>query len=304
MPGQNPKYNLDQKRSIIVLSIIAVISVWLFIISFFNSKERVFWASINNNLSTSSITREVDQHQPGLIAKRTLFARSGSEFGVVANINIQQQAPNKKTTNVETENITTPKLNIARYKRVGLETKGENNSPIEYNNFKNKWFTQSTNKDQNLEIIADGLGLSPGVVAGTPPFVLLSNDQKSAVFDNFKVAYKPDLSTVQATTFNNKDVYKYQVSVDVYTYLLGLNKIRKSMGFKELSLNPEDFKQNEPFNIQIIVGVSTRQIYEVTDVNSRTKEVFKNHGLDKSIKLPNVGFTKKDIETELTELFN
>lgn len=304
MPGQNPKYNLDQKRSIIVLSIIAVISVWLFIISFFNSKERVFWASINNNLGTSSITREVDQHQPGLIAKRTLFARSGSEFGVVANINIQQQAPNKKTTNVETENITTPKLNIARYKRVGLETKGKNNSPIEYNNFKNKWFTQSTNKDQNLEIIADGLGLSPGVVAGTPPFVLLSNDQKSAVFNNFKIAYKPDFSTVQATTFNNKDVYKYQVSVDVYTYLLGLNKIRKSMGFKELSLNPEDFKQNEPFNIQIIVGVSTRQIYEVTDVNSRTKEVFKNHGLDKSIKLPNVGFTKKDIETELTELFN
>lgn len=304
MPGQNPKYNLDQKRSIILLSIIAVISVWLFIISFFNSKERVFWASINNNLSTSSITREVDQHQPGLIAKRTLFARSGSEFGVVANINIQQQAPNKKTTNVETENITTPKLNIARYKRVGLETKGENNSPIEYNNFKNKWFTQSTNKDQNLEIIADGLGLSPGVVAGTPPFVLLSNDQKSAVFDNFKVAYKPDLSTVQATTFNNKDVYKFQVSVDVYSYLLGLNKIRKNMGFKELSLNPEDFKQNEPFNIQIIVGVSTRQIYEVTDANSRTKEVFKNHGLDKSIKLPNVGFTKKDIETELTELFN
>lgn len=304
MPGQNPKYNLDQKRSIIVLSIIAVISVWLFIISFFNSKERVFWASINNNLSTSSITREVDQHQPGLIAKRTLFARSGSEFGVVANINIQQQAPNKKTTNVETENITTPKLNIARYKRVGLETKGENNSPIEYNNFKNKWFTQSTNKDQNLEIIADGLGLSPGVVAGTPPFVLLSNDQKSAVFDNFKVAYKPDLSTVQATTFNNKDVYKFQVSVDVYSYLLGLNKIRKNMGFKELSLNPEDFKQNEPFNIQIIVGVSTRQIYEVTDANSRTKEVFKNHGLDKSIKLPNVAFTKKDIETELTELFN
>ncbi len=287
------KINLNSRLIIGLIGVI-LFTGWLYCTEVVKSPENVFWASLNNNLSTVSVVRLIEQKQTGLEVSRRARVSSGEQLSLRSIVDIKQTTPKNKVTKVKSENIITKDKNVARYVSIKSDTKINNIKRIE-----NKWFLDPSSEEQNLNSIYEALGLTPGYITGSPPFILLGNNSKAVVLPKLRDVYKPNFTSVKKINIDGKQTYEYEVEVNVSNYVRFLQSIREQLGLDGLGLNPEDYEQNEPLKIVIAITVNGRQIIKINDKEQNRQESYSNYGVISNIQIPEPEIPKEIIDATL-----
>lgn len=287
------KFNYNY-RLIFGLVGVIIFAGWLYCSEVVKGPENVFWASLNNNLSTASVVRTIEQKQVGLEVARSARVSSGEQLSLRSIVDIKQTTPKNKVTKVKSENIITKYKNVARYISIESDTKKD-----EINRIENKWFLDPSSEEQNLNSIHEALGLAPGYITGSPPFVLLGNGEKAVVLPKLKDVYKPNFSSVKKININGKQAYEYETEVNVSNYVRFLQSIRGQLGLADLGLNPEDYEQNEPIKIIITININGRQIIRINDKEQNRQESYSNYGVISNLQIPEPEVPKEIIDATL-----
>lgn len=280
-------------RIIVGLLGVVLFGGWLYCSEVVRSPENVFWGSLSNNLSMASVVRTVEQKQPGLEVSRNLRVTSGENLSVRALVDIKQTTSKNKTTKVKSENIITKNKNVARY----ISIQSDINKDLK--KIENKWFIDPSSSEQNLASIYEALGLIPGYITGSPPFLLLSGNSKKAVLADLRDVYKPNFESVKKISYNGKQAYEYEVEVNVSRYVHFLQSIRNQLGLTDLGLRPEDYEQNQPVKTVMVVTITGRQITKMTEIQQNRQENYSNHGVASTLQLPKPEVSKDIIDAYL-----
>lgn len=261
---------------VIVIVAVALVGIFgnLWFTRIYNSPKRVFDAMLRNNFSTSSVTRSSSTvGQEGLerveqlsfvppVASRTYITLSQpSEAG---------------TTTVESETIGTRNADYSQYLRINVAGNQQGNK---YAAVQNVWSRSS---------VADG---QPQYLAqatqGLIPFGNLNASQRDQIVRliNDKKVFTVNYASTKPQKVGKKSALNFSVAVNTSAYVEMLKVLNKMTGTGDvLDLNAEDYKDQPPVTINVVVDKLTRQVLEAT--YGQQKEVYSAYGLAQAVDVP------------------
>lgn len=253
--------------------------------------SNVFWAMVDNNLSIYGVSKTIEQSdKDGVGFKRLTRISFAPEFIVESQTNLQQQVRKEKTA-VVTRSITKNNKTVSSYKKITASNE-KNTKKLE--SILGKWFTDDLSKDQ----IAETVGLVPGYVAGSPPFLNIEHQTRQKLVEQIKnnEVYKVNYSGVKRSELSGKNTFEYEVSINVERYLLMLGELSKSSGIDISPVNIDDYKSNPDLQLLMTVSVNGRQLLKVVDKQTGREELFSGYGAISRIDLPAPDIAKNELE--------
>jgi len=294
-------YTFDSQivRTIFAVALLVLTAgIMLWYENIHKNPSNVFWGMVRNNLSTYGVTRSITQDaDAGVGFERSSKIAYIPEFSIEATTKLTQ-ANQQQTTIVKTRSITKNGKTISSYR--GIE--GDRINKDKVTPLLNNWFEDNLSKDQIAEVV----GLVPGYVAGSPPFVSLGHQSVLSELDAIKKdgTYRVDYSGAKKVSVDGKNALEFDVKVDVVGYLKMLSRISKSTGIDYTPINVENFNNNPPIELLMTVSINGKQLLKVTDKQTEREEKFSGYGAVSLIDLPKIDTSKANIEKLLQKLVN
>jgi len=270
--------------------ILALTSSYLWYSRLYMTDERIFWAAIENSMSTSSVTRTVNsggsgngltqQHQlvfspnPAIASKVTVANASATE-----NISVVTEGRNFLDAQ------------YSRYTELSIDRNGQ--PSVGVGDLLNKWESIESGDSDPETVRLNYLGeLVTLVVFGNydPDYrrEMISNMKESGV-------YSIDLASTQDSVLNNEESIVYAVTVNLKGYVAQLNKAFVDAGFGEFpALNPDNYEETSEVRMQVHVVKRTGSIAQITYAGR--EESFSAYGIYREVDRPVAEFGAGELE--------
>ncbi len=258
-----------------------------------SNPQRVFWAAIDNSLSSSSVTRRVGQEANGQGQIQFLQLQASPRNVVTGNSRVFQGASAQTSiTNINTDLIGLPSADYARYSNLASSKPGANFSGVE-----NVW-----GKAQSQDGLTSGQ-IYNQTVLGMVPIANLSLADRRTIVDNFKAnhVYQVDYSKVKRSRSGGRPVYEFNVTIDPKPYVAELKDFAMRTGLTHLAkINPNDYTTTAKVVFAMKVDVWSQEIVSITNQSSGQELQFSGYdSLDKVVKAPQTNTTLQDLQTKL-----
>lgn len=287
-PKSRQKLTRMQTNALVITAGIIILAIggWLWWQNIYSTPQRVFWATINNNLATTGITKHVPPS--GQDSGTTTDQYTRLSFGaqnMVRSVNILTQDNGTSKSTVKTETIGTPDSDFARYLSIQTDQKNAEGKPLDFTKIQGIW---GKSADAALGQSASASYFRQAVL-GLVPFAYLDSATRSEVLTYMQTnsVYKIDFSKTQKTNQNGKSVYIYTVNIMPKAYASFLVELNKKLGLGTLDgIDPSSYDSTPPIKTQFTIDKNARQLASVKYSSNSQEEDYSGYGLNTPFALP------------------
>lgn len=277
--------------------VILLIGLWTWYQYVHRSAYGVFWGTVDNNFSIFGVTRSIEQTNNGAKVDQKLQISLGAENLAHGLTTITQPGRDGRPTTVVTETLGTPSGNYARYTQIKT---GALQQP-DISKVKDVWSREplTSGSKQNQSIFAEGLFSSI-------PFANLNRTQRQELIQFMKnnKVYDVDYRGAEVVERAGKQGYKYEVTVNLKSYIATLKKIDELMGLGQLkSVDPASYENAPPANLIVVNSIDGRQLLEVTYTGTNRQEKYSSYGARINIDVPETNLLRSDLEQKVQSIF-
>lgn len=295
---ENPPFVIVHKALSITLiaAVIFIVSGVTWWRQVYNNPRRVFETMLSNNLSTQGVTKNsksVDQGTPLDRTDQISFVPTIASRSLVI---VEQKGQDGSSTKITSESIGTLKEDYSRYTMIKTDQKNAEGKPLDYSKVVNIWGKSDMLQGEPQNFSQSALGLVP--------FANLDSKTRDKVLKLLedKKAYTVDYSKIEPRKVGNKSALVFPVKVNLAGYVEALKVVAKATGLGDTpGLNPEQYKDQPPIDLKIIVDKHSRHILEL-ESGQNQKETFSAYGLSLPIEIPSKSIPVSELQQKVQEV--
>lgn len=290
--------SIQEKPFIVTHTPLVLVGISLILVALFgslwwtkvhDSPRRVFADMLVNNLSTASVTRSsTSAGQQALDRVEQLsFTPSATTRSFVK---VSDQSEEGKTS-VQTETVGTQSNDYSRYLKIDV-TPEAGVAPRNFSSVENIWAKSSLSEGQPQYLSQSLQGLIP--------FANLSATKRQEIIKLIqdKKVYTVNYASSKPKRINGKTAIDFSVSVDPVQYITLLMALNKAVGVEQTEdLNPQDYKEQPPISLNVVVDKLSRQVIEVTF--GQQKETYSAYGLAGPISIPEKTISVQELQEKI-----
>jgi hypothetical protein len=260
--------------------------------------ERTFWAMLDSSLNTPSITRQVVQSGPETSLTQTTRLNFGNQANIHAITILRQASPDGDTA-VTTETIESKDKSFVRYISVLTPEKKFDGSPLDLSSIENVWTKQPSQPLSASHPFIKEVFFG-GVLFGN----LQPHDRRELLaFAKEKNIYQIDFNDVTSEKSGLSKVYVYKTKIDPEKYVTLVREYAKRAGLQDLEgLDPALYQGSQPFELEIRVRASTRQLQEINFTLEGRKELYAGHGVIDTFTFPENALEPEELQRRLENI--
>jgi hypothetical protein len=261
---------------IIAVIVVIVFGGWYYCNKVYLKPENVFWATMDRNLQTGSITKAYSEGNElqsyGLVTKLQFKGQLASQTTVV----VKDETAGASST-VITNTVGTPTQDFLKYSQITSETAEVPQSAI------GVWAVNTANDTQTAQVFLNELTSSPLL------FGYLNHNQRSelikAMRDN--QAFEVDFASTDTTKeFNGKKVYSYDVTINLANYLPIYQTYLRMMGQAQLADQIGTSAPDATLAVTLLIEPVSRHLMQITIADNGGTLTFSNQDASQLIELP------------------
>lgn len=278
----------------VVLLIVSAIVWWTQV---YENPYNVYWDMLASNLSTTSYTTHIEGDSNGT----HIDQYTAQQFG--ANSLVYGRTTLSTSTNiVKNESIGTLTSDYLRYTKIKTSQKKANFSGV-----LNKWAKQSSpnvpasNSSSSSLYSQTLLGFGGGNLL---PIANLTLSQRSYLIDQLhrNNIFNTTFNNVQKSKVNGQPVYVYTVTVEPVAYVAFEKQFANELGMHELDkTNPNDFQNQQSFQVELSVGVRSHHLEEVNYVGTQHRIYYSGYGVPLHMKVPDATMSIQTLQNLITQ---
>jgi hypothetical protein len=264
-----------------IAAVIAVITVvafggWYYCSQVHLKPENVFWATIDRNLQTGSVTQSIYNASEQQSLSQVTKLQFKAQLASYATVTIQDMTPGNQST-IITEIIGTSTADYLKYGQIESQT-----SPIPTAAV-GVWAKNDASDTQSVDILANEL-LSTPVIFG-----YLGHNQRAeliqAMQDN--QLFEVDFASVdKSAEFNGKKAYSYKTTINLAAYITVFQTYLNMIGQNELAEQIGGGLYNTQIAVTMIINPISRQLQQITLDDYNATVTFSNYDSNQLIELP------------------
>lgn len=275
----------------LVGAILFIVSGYVWWTKIYINPERVFWATLANNLATTSVTKQIiDESSPGV--QQHLKMQLGGTSLVETTARAEQNGEIQ-----ESQTISSPTTDYIRFTEFVTSQTDSSGKKLDLSNIVNVWAeskNETTSSQQFSRVIFDGL----------LPVANLTASQRATIMKDLRSTevLDVDFSKVEKNTKNGKTMYTYTVTKEAQGYIEMLKKLGVYVGLADLdAVNSAQYADAPGTVIKVTIDAYARQLAEVTVEGGAFSEVYSSYGIPISQGVPIKNIVSID---ELRNRFN
>jgi hypothetical protein len=262
----------------IFVAVVIIASSILWYKKVFTNPERVFWSTINNNLSTASVSKQISQQaQSTKNVEITQIAFSPTPaVRDIKDLTTQNSANNSR---IIIESLGTPTDTYQHYALIQQKSK-TSNKKLNYSSVYPLWLKNSGNKQQETQLFSNA-------IYSALLFGNLQSTQRGKTVDQLRDVYKVNFKTVDKSTVKGRKTYTYNVNLKLRKYAEAVNSYAKTIGLPNTNqINAANYKPTDEISIQVSIDVLSRQVKKVYYTSNGSTEEYLTYGVVPTFKLP------------------
>ncbi len=244
--------------------------------------QRVFTDMLAGNLSTSSVLKTVSASGNG----QRVMQQSRLEMGGV-NAADWLVTVAQTGSSVSTENIGTPTTGYIRYAHIDTVIQN-NGKPFDFSKVQNIWGKSDGKTDPSLSHLFSQTMLDVSS-APTPPIGNLPEGERQNVLSYMQTEkiFSPDYAKTKREKVGGRDVYTYQVAVQLGAYIRMMQAFAHYIGLRDLdTLDPSQYSTLPPITVTMSVDRASHQLVRVVYPGSGFSQSYTDWGLQTPIAIP------------------
>lgn len=256
------------------------------------SPGKVFEDMLANNLSATSVTKQLAAAGAGQSLDQTVRLRLGS-----SNIADWLIIAGQGNASITTENIATPDASYVRYVKIAAK----DGKPVAAPDLLNQWGKSDGKTDTDLSQLFAG-ALLDIQSAPLPPIGNLPAERREnllAYIRDNKV-FTPDYSKVKTGVVNGHGVYTYPVAVSLSAYVVLMQTFAHDLGLSQLDqLDANQYISAEPIAVTLSVDRQSHQLVQAAYAGSGFTQTYTDWGLETAIAPPVHVVTTTELQKRL-----
>lgn len=283
------------KTVVILFTFSMLINGWILWTFVFNSKQNIFESMLANSLSTTSVTKQINESGDVGSLVQSSQAHFGTQNVVEVKTTITQGSGDQQTK-VQTRTIGTPTENYSAYEHITIP---ENESKPNIDEIIGLWGVQLESEGGN--------GVYSEAIYGAVMFGNLPNQQRAELLNlmDEKLVYVPNYDDVESKEINGRSTYAYPVAMSSGGYAETVRRYDEMLGLNLLSdINPEDYADSPAINLKLYVDKRSRQLVRVEYSDGGRAENYTAYGIKKQVDIPENYISRSELESKLQLILN
>lgn len=281
-----------------MVGIVAVLFLgWLWWAQVVMSAQNVFNGMIQKSLSTTGVTKAINQDTQSGKLEQLAQAQFGAQNLVEVKTTVNQPTEGGEAK-VITQTIATPEDNFVRYKEISLPVQ-KDKPKTDFSSLVGTW---------GKEVKAEGgNGVFSEAVFGIVLFGNLPANQRDELinFMHEKNIYKVDYDKVTSKNVDGKSAYVYPVEVNTAGYVELLKKYDGMLGLGATDqLDAAAYKDKPPIKAEMSVSKNGRQLLKLKYEDEDRSETYIGYGIRKDLQVPQDAIARKQLEAKLQKLLS
>lgn len=256
--------------------------------------ENVFWGTIENNLATSGVTRQVSRESDEQTSTQYTRLQAGQKASELLEV-VKQ----KNGNSVKRQTVGTVGADFARYAEISSNRKDASGQPLDYSKIEGVWGKAEAK---------DG-GQPPSqylnqAVLSTIPAANLAFEQRQELMKVLRGTgvFKVDFEKVTKLEENGQDLYVYDVEINAAAYFSMMRLFVDILGLDDSIVpNPEDYKNAQPLPLRISIKPSARQLEKIIYLSSGQEETYSAYGQTSTIAIPKDTIPLTELQKRIQE---
>lgn len=266
------------------------------------SPYNVYWGMLENNLSTTGVSKHITQTSGGTQLDQTLASTFGTQNAVHAVTTLKSA----KST-VKTETISTPTRDSVRYTDIATMQKTAAGKPFDFSAILGKWAASDL---QNTSNTSSATGLfaqtALGVLGGNLlPQGNISADQRKDLLKRLhnEVVFDTSYTDIKKTKQNSRPIYTYTVSIQPVAYVGFEKAFAQYLGLKVLDgVDPNKYQGESAIKVTVSVDAWSHQLTAISFPGQNHQEHYSSYGVAAPLSTPNATITGRELQQLLSKI--
>jgi hypothetical protein len=260
--------------------------------------QRVFTDMLTANLATTSVTKTVSASGNGQQVTQRARLQMGATNAADWLVSASQAG-----SSVTTENIGTPTTGYIRYTNIGTASK-HNGMPTDFSKVLNVWGKSDGKTDPSLDHLLSQTLLDISS-APTPPIGNLTETERQNILAYMRTEkiFAPDYGKTKREKVDGRDVYTYQVAVQLGAYIRMMQAFAHYLGIRDLdTIDPSQYSTVPPITVTMSVDRAAHQLVRVAYPGSGFMQSYSDWGLVTPIAVPSQTIPTTELQDRLQSL--
>lgn len=266
----------------------------------YTDPKRVFWAMLDNSLSTSSVTRNVKQQNQGNLLDQYIQLNLGTQSNARV-ITAISQGQGDSAAKVVTESIGTEKEDYTRYTEINTKETNAEGKPLNFDQIVNVWAkadAPQSGQQSNTRYFKEAL-------LGVVPFADLDAGQRERLLKLMQEqgVFETDFGSTGQGREQGRRTYVYRVTVKPKPYITVLQAFTREIGLGAVEgLDQTNYEGAAPLELELAVDVLSRQLVRIVYGGNGRVESYSGHGLKTNIAIPTQTIPVSELQNRLQTL--
>lgn len=257
--------------------------------------SRVFWATVNNSMSTAGVTLHINENNTGTTDQQAIQYSLGT-----TNLVHSLRTTTENKTIVKTESIGSATKSFTRYTEVKTDQKSLNLKSVI-----GVWADPTSNGTtaQLLPQVALGLALPLGAVP--MPIGYISADQRASIIHSMQLRslYQVNFGSVKKQTEHGRLLYTYSVGMQPELYLDTMKVFAQDAGLDDLkNIDTSQYSGSSSVKLSLTIDARSKQLVKVASADQGYQESYDGYGVSTQVALPNRAISLTDLQARLSDI--
>ena len=282
-------------------AVIFLVSGFIWWTKVYQSPYRVFWDMLENNLSTSGVTKHITQSSNGTNLDQTLVSTYGSQNAIHAFTTLSTS----KST-VKTESIGTLQTDSVRYTEVKTSQKNKQGKPFDFSSILGKWAASSVNGDNVAARTNLFVQTSLGFLGGNlfPQANVTPKDRESLLKRlHTEDIFDTSFSDVKKSKQHGRSIYTYSVKIQPVAFAGFEKAFASALGLMAMdNVDPNQYQGQSAITVNVSVDAWSHQLVAVDFPGQAHHETYANYGVMKPLSVPQATITGVQLQRLLSKI--
>jgi hypothetical protein len=262
----------------IVIIILAIAGGVVWYKTIYTDPEHVFWAMVENNLSTYSVTKENAQ-QGAAASSKEITQITFSPSPMVRDVKDVSTQNSDTSSRIKIESIGTPTDTYQHYALID-QTSKTSKSKRDYSKVYSLWLKNSGGQQSSNQLF-NGVLFSATLFGNQPA------NQRKDIVNNLRKAYHVDFSKVGKESHGGRRTYTYDVKIGLKDYATAVNFYTQALGLPNSSqIKTDSYKSTDEIAVKFSTDVLSKQLRTVEYTANNSIESYTTYGVLTNFKPP------------------
>jgi len=298
--GSKPKNVTSATRFIVIIAaLILFVAGWFWYQKIHMSPNNVFWGMMNNNLVTSSVTRQTLENSQDRSVEQLIREQFGSVNAVATSVTLKQKT-NDGNSIVKSQTIGTPDTDYSRYIKISTPQKDSKGKPIDTSKVVGIWGKTSDPKPNQ----ASSAQYYKQSIMTIIPYGNFNSLQRKTLVDQMHdhSVYTYDTGSVKTVKVNNRSAYVYTVKIKPAAYIDLMKTYAKELGLGDLGLDPASYANSPDLTAELTIDKLSRQIVKINYPDAGQSENVIDQNLEQPISLPSKTISINELQDRIQKV--